>query len=375
MSNNKGLKRKELYDLVWSKPISKILEDYAVTYSVFKSLCKKKNIPLPKTGYWQKLKHNKKPVITALPDLKTEETLIVLPKSIPGEDDLSQLSELALLTREIKKDNKLNLIVPKKLSKPEKITLATKRYYKEVKASKRPYSIKDPEEGRLSISVSDNSVNRALLFWDSFIKLLVNRGHKVEVIRNHKYSYYNGTKFVIHGEYFKIRLREKDRRVMEDTGHKWKTAKYYPTGNFVLKVDEFPEHEWQDTKTKTLEDKLANILAYLELWAKRRTKERIENEIWNREYERKRKIEEEQKQRRTEELNKFRSIINESSRWQKAMNLRNYINVIEKDATQKNKLNNQLKEWLNWLKDKIDWYDPLIEKDDELFKNIDRDSL
>ena len=38
-------------------------------------------------------------------------------------------------------------------------------------------------------------------------------------------------------------------------------------------------------------------------------------------------------------------------------------------------LHSEKKEWINWAKEKADWYDPFVEKDLELLKNIDRDTL
>jgi hypothetical protein len=51
--------RKEVYELVWSTPISKIVEMYALSNDDFKKICKKHEIPLPPNGYWLKLKYNK----------------------------------------------------------------------------------------------------------------------------------------------------------------------------------------------------------------------------------------------------------------------------------------------------------------------------
>ena len=117
-----------------------------------------------------------------------------------------------------------------------------------------------------------------------------------------------------------------------------------------MKIDNFHKHEWSDSKKVKLEDKLPNILAYLELRAKRKKQRRIESEIRLAEYERKRKIEEELKQRGDKELETFKSVINHSSRWQKAMDLRNYIKEIEITAIESNKMNDELANWLNWIK-------------------------
>ena len=51
------------------------------------------------------------------------------------------------------------------------------------------------------------------------------------------------------------------------------------------------------------------------------------------------------------------------------------IKAVEQNAIEDNRMNDDLKKWLIWIKDKADWYDPLIEKEDELFKDIDRDIL
>ena len=49
--NNKKFSRLELYKLVWSEPISKIIQEFAITHNAFKKLCKKKDIPLPLKGH------------------------------------------------------------------------------------------------------------------------------------------------------------------------------------------------------------------------------------------------------------------------------------------------------------------------------------
>ena len=36
-------------------------------------------------------------------------------------------------------------------------------------------------------------------------------------------------------------------------------------------------------------------------------------------------------------------------------------------------MNDELENWLSWLRNKVDWYDTFIEKEDELFKDIDRE--
>ena len=54
------LSRKELYDLVWSTPLSKITLQYAYNNDGIKKICKQFDVPMPKASYWSKIKYNKK---------------------------------------------------------------------------------------------------------------------------------------------------------------------------------------------------------------------------------------------------------------------------------------------------------------------------
>lgn len=362
--------RKELYDLVWSKPVFQIIKEYSISNSTFKALCKDNYIPLPKNGHWQKIKHNKKVIVMPLPELDKEQGEICL------KEDLKPLSKLNELVRAIKNDESLPLKVPENFNKTDAIIVRTKRYYNAVAKTKYPREVDKPKEYVFTIQVSKSLEKRAYLFADTFIKLMKARGHDFINVTDSEYTSGNGDKLVVFGEYYNIRIREPDYRIMEDhPTYSWKEAKYYPTGKLMLKLDDLHDYAWTDTKNQLLEYKLPNILAYLELRAKREIKERIEREIWHKEYKRKQKIEEGLKAKREKELEAFKSVINHSSRWQKAMDLRNYIVAVENNAIENNRMDDDLKKWLLWVKDKADWYDPLIEKEDELFQNVDRDTI
>lgn len=364
-----NMTRAELYNLVWSKPVSKILQEYAVSQGVFKNICKENDVPLPKNGYWQKLKFNKKVEIIPLPDSDKEYGEIVL------VDESKKTSELKLLVKEIQINNDLPINVSKKLSKPDDIVIRTRDYYLQMRKDKYPKRTEEPKEGVFNMDVSEAIERRAYRFADLLIKLVRKRGHDFKIFTNHKYYNYNGTKLIIFDEYFDIRLRETNKRVVEENERGWKETKYYPTGKLCLKTDEYPRYEWVDSKTKALEDKLPDILAYFEQQAQRKKVDRIEREIRNKEHERLKKIEEDLKQKRTKELNDFKSLINSSGRWHKSQNLRNYLDALEVKSKENNTLDKNKMDWLKWAREKADWYDPFIEKEDELFSDIDRDTL
>ena len=64
------LTRKELYELIWSKPMTKVAQDFGVSDVWISKICKEADIPRPPVGYWQKLDAGKKPTKKALPPPK-----------------------------------------------------------------------------------------------------------------------------------------------------------------------------------------------------------------------------------------------------------------------------------------------------------------
>ena len=57
------------------------------------------------------------------------------------------------------------------------------------------------------------------------------------------------------------------------------------------------------------------------------------------------------------------------------MILRNYLGLLKKKAIAGDELSEELRNWLQWGWDKADWYDPLIDKDDDLLKGVDKITL
>jgi len=62
------LTRKELYDLVWAEPLSRLAKRYKISDNGLRKICKRMNIPIPAMGHWQKIQYNKKVTIIKLPE-------------------------------------------------------------------------------------------------------------------------------------------------------------------------------------------------------------------------------------------------------------------------------------------------------------------
>lgn len=60
--------RDELYELVWSMPMTKVAEKFSVSGSYMARVCAVLNVPRPERGYWAKLEVGKAPARPVLPE-------------------------------------------------------------------------------------------------------------------------------------------------------------------------------------------------------------------------------------------------------------------------------------------------------------------
>ena len=66
--------RRRFYDLVWSKPITHVAKDFALSDVAIHKICRKHDIPTPAPGWWAKKQAGKPVKQTPLPEAKVGET-------------------------------------------------------------------------------------------------------------------------------------------------------------------------------------------------------------------------------------------------------------------------------------------------------------
>lgn len=80
------LTRKELYELVWQTPMSRLATQYGITGNGLAKICDRMKVPCPPRGYWAKKAAGKK-VVTYIPeanDLASEAMTIRLMPAKPA---------------------------------------------------------------------------------------------------------------------------------------------------------------------------------------------------------------------------------------------------------------------------------------------------
>ncbi len=348
------LTRKELYNLVWSTSLSKLTQQYAISNDGIKKICKQFDIPIPDSGYWTKLKFNK-PIEKEQMNINyVGEDKIILNIREEGNDINLDQSELTILTKQILNDKKAPLVVPQRMMKPDILTTRTKEYWDRRHKDRFYY---DHSLFILPIRVERRNEDRALRFMDTLIKLIRHRGHDI-IKRNFE------TIVVVDDIEIEIDLREANKRV--PSTEKYRTSDYIPTGEFILKTGKhWRMKELRDSNIK-LEDQLAKIVARLEIDAQKEKDFQEEIRINNLKYQEKRQIEEDVKKRKEDEISKFNKLLALSEQYNKSQLIRQYIQAEKQKAIENDTLSIELKEWINWANDKADWYDPTINKIDDI---------
>lgn len=348
------LSRKELYDLIWTSPLSKIILQYALSNNGIKKICKQFEVPIPDRSYWAKLKFSKPVKKIELNPIFGGVDKIILTIREEGNPINVDQTPLTLRTKEIEHDPKAPLLVPDSIIKPDIITIQTKEYWNgKIKFT----SYRDDNRIVYPIRVGNDCEKRALLFMDAFTKLLRYRGHTWS-------KKYDNTGVLIDSIFIEIDVREATKRV--PSTKQYYTSDYIPTGELIFKMGKYSgEKEWRDGKTK-LEEILAKIMAKLEIYAELEKIQKERNRIRRLQYEEEQKLKDEIKKLRNEEVEKFNKLIALSEQYNKTLLIRKYIEAEKQKAISNNTLALEKQEWINWANDKADWLDPLISKSDDI---------
>jgi len=358
------LTRKELYDLVWSEPLSRLAKRYKISDNGLRKICKRMNIPIHAMGHWQKIQYNKKVTIVKFPEKYDGKDEIVLHEK--GSDDTeveSPMAQQRRLTRSIEETKDLQFIVPERMSsRPDSLIRSTMDYYDAVRRYYRSHHGTHPDRiNVLNIEVNEENRARALRILDTIIKLLRARNH--EVIADHFSTYAK-----IGDEKVKFRLREKQR--VSDIKTSYGGRQMESTGEFVFVIDigSYTRKEVKDG-LEPIETKISAIIAMLELEGERMRMERIESEIRRKQWEEQQRIERELRDRQEKEAKAFKKLFLKAVRLYQADIIRKYIHTVEANAIRNGKITEEFTQWLAWAEQKVSWYDPLVNGPDHLLND------
>lgn len=378
------LTRQQLYDLVWTKPMYELCQQFGLSDNGLRKNCKKLNIPIPYIGYWSKLKYGKNPEKPPLPKTLDSSNAVVELKKLNKEElarhkfileeDKLERTPYDVVKDEIDKMNPKLFIVPKRLYAKDPLIINSKEYYRnEQNGCWGGYPYTSKAKQALNIQVSNGLLERALRIFSIIIKVLRHRGHDVIVEEGKTFA-------LIHGERVLLRLNEKMKRI-ENPNEKQTYYKYLfvDSGNlrFEMGIDDFSS--WhrplkvEDNEKRKLEDCIKTIVTKIEYQYIHILERRAEEERRRREWEEKERIRKEierqeqlKKERHDAEISRLKRVFVDAERYNKANILRIYIKGIETHDSERQQIEN-----IEWIKQKIEWLDPFINKEDHILNESD----
>jgi len=369
------LTRQQLYDLVWSEPMTTISKRFGLSDNGLRKHCKSMNIPTPPIGYWAKLQYNHKVEKTPLPEelqiKKTEVNLKEIEDTLKDKsvNSVRPMDKVNQREEEIKIGDISAFEVPDVLYAKDSIIIDTKEYYrpKDEHSSKyrqnNPYTSKIKQH--LNLFVDYKSIDRALNIFSTIIKALRSRGHDIEIKENTTYA-------VIKGEKIDIIIKEKQHRIPGKYGPDFEFSSQL---SFNIKYNSYSSKVFNDGLSSKLEDKIIKIVASLEIIAEEIIARNIESEKKRLKWEAEKRLQEEFEKQQNIELKRFKKLLYMTNRYHATKAMTEYINAIETDAQKNSKISDELKEQIKWAREKIDWFDPFIAKKDIYLDKFDKDEL
>lgn len=370
------LKRDELYEQVWSRPLRDLAKDYGLSDVGLAKICRRLQIPLPGRGYWAQRGAGRtllKPPLSLLgKDDQTEAEITRITKEEPSIFLTQALSEVEpLIASEALPENKIK--VGSALVKPHPLVSHTAQLLRSTPRWGAGSSLPPVWKDSLDIRVMPGNTGRALRIMNALIKALEARGYRVAIDAQNKHA----TTVTLLGQTLEFKLDEVLRRSehVQTADEKKQLERFplsympryefHPTGKFALRIRDWSDgkrHSQSDSDERLIEDRLNDFIADLIRVAaikKARNLERMERE---RQWAEERRRQEEEERLRREEAARLDALEEEAAAWHKSNQIRAYVEAVRTAAARQDggpQPDPKLHHWINWALQQADRLDPL----------------
>lgn len=258
------LTRKELYNLVWSKPMSKLALDFGMSNVALKKKCEKYEIPTPGVGHWARIR-------AGYPDER--EKLPPAPEGLGDEVEFDHTRQAQLEGR----PPPPTVPVATKLVDPHPVVVWLEGALAKASLDRHGRHVVGYDRSPIAC-VWKPTIPRALLLLDALYKALERQGHKVEAKSRFDHSEYREMIITAQsGEVFAAEVETRlDRKAHVLTAEEREQQAKWHWSNFP-KYDYFPserirvkleythwaytgQKSWSDSRTKRLEDLLGHFV-------------------------------------------------------------------------------------------------------------------
>ncbi len=349
------LTRLELYEAVWSTPMSRLAESYGISGNGLAKICARYKIPYPSRGYWAKHAVGKAPRKTPLSKRDQNTGSIRIKPTLPPPTAADVPPEVRAIFAAAR-DKAQKRIVHERLGKAHPVIAKWMADYGDKTRKARDY--RDPYLRRLYMPNEWTDVDRRKhRFLDALFKELeeqggvIQEGDRLELIAQ------------MLGEPIRFRVREKltQRRIPLTTDQKrmgtysrdWRMRTVL-SGHLTLEIQTFlPQgfvQQWVEKESEVLEDRLPEIVATFVAAGPVLRQKRLQREEEERQRREAERLRYEEQQRRRRDRNRWRAFREMAVDWQELAVVRSFLERLKKYQTDRSLeiAGQSLAEWISW---------------------------
>jgi hypothetical protein len=373
----KRVTREELYELVWQQPPHTLAATFGISDVALHKRCVRMRIPTPGRGYWAKKEAGKappRPRLPKLPDSSPEYTKVavfdVTPK--PPTPPPEVLAGPIVDQQRFEDDPEHRIVVPELLTDPHPLVASSVHLLRRSRTNAQHLLVPSGKKC-LAVSVSLDTVDRAMLILDTLIKAAEERGFSVRLSRpesSDEGQY--ATTITVHDEAIGVSISENVDRTERKPDPKAKYPSYgkqwdyQPTGRLSLQlvlpyVSTRVRGTWSDGTKQRLETLLNEVIVGLVAASEAIKAERVIREERERQYQEEQRRRELAEERRREEAARVRALAADMNRWRRSVIIREYAAALRHSAAQASLLESDsaLSQWLDWVERYADTLDPM----------------
>lgn len=373
--------REELYREVWKLPVTEVAKRYGVSDVSIHKVCKSLNIPTPPAGYWAKRKAGKPvPSPTPLPvgNYPKQKEGVRTAKDEPIKIDTDV--QLAFLEAE---EQAVVFAIAEQLQIPDadarlhtKIISHRKKvveWQKELKSNEaKGWGKRNmPQAPFLADTVSPETLPRVCRIFDVLIKAMEPLGCGLTDQLN----------FIVNGETVRVTVTEakdeikhiptkeenmqllkyEEERRRFSYASKPNVRKYDHIYNGHICFTVYGQKPYRDCKSYVVEDKLGEIMISIYEASELVCQERVGREEAERKRQEEARKRKELRERYNLEVERTNALVYAAEDYEIACKIRAFISAIENSGV----VDEKIKTWIAWAKQKADWFDPTIARNDE----------
>lgn len=162
--------REELYELVWSKPMSKLAAQFNVSGSYMARVCTALRVPRPERGYWAKLQAGRAPKQPPLPDARIGDQLTW------SSEDTSPISFAEKTTRPTRRKSGPH---QPQITGTHSVIQGARKHFESGRPVEEGHYLKPYKKLLVDVTASKAALERALAFANDLFNAIESAGHRV----------------------------------------------------------------------------------------------------------------------------------------------------------------------------------------------------